>query len=158
MQNANYNQTFMHRLPWTCHMLLTNSLLSVSHLFLLMTRLASATAGSVLAPNNILFLICGARRGLAAVCQLHERRHPCAPVFPAARCISGLAKRLDRRDLKSELPQIHSEAAATAGFSSDRQQRAEGGAGGFSSAPERLWREPERGYTLRISARSRGVT
>lgn len=153
MQNAKYNQSFMHRLPWTCHMLLTNSLLSVSHLFLLMTRLASATAGSVLASNNILFLICGARRGLAAVCQLC---HPCAPVFPAARCISGLAKRLDRRDLKSELPQIHSEAAATDGFSSDRQQRAEGGAGGFSSAPERLWREF--GYTLRISASSGGVS
>lgn len=124
----------MHRLPWTCHMILTNSLLSASHLFRLMTRLASATPGSVLAPNNILFLIRDTRRGPSAVCQLHERRHPCAPVFPAVHCISGPSKRPDCQDLKSEVPQIPCEAAAAARISSDRQRRAEGGAGGFSSA------------------------
>lgn len=82
MQNAKYDHSFMHQRPRMCHLLLTNRLLSVSHLFLLMTRLASATAASVLAPN-ILFLTHGARRGLAAFCQRLEGRHPSALVFSA---------------------------------------------------------------------------
>lgn len=86
----------MHQLPRMCHLLLTNSLLSVYHLFLLMTRLASATAGSVSAPNNILFLINGARQRLAAFCQLNE-----FPGLSAACCISGLAKHQSHQDLKS---------------------------------------------------------
>lgn len=125
----------MHQLPRMCHLLLTNSLLSVSHLFLLMTHIASATASSVLAPNNILFLIHGAPSRPGRLLSTPRDTSPSVMLFSATCCISALAKHPNCQDLKSEVCRSTARRQPWPGLAAT-----ESGTGGFFSPPERLCR------------------